>query len=78
MKEPAFDLVISTEVVEHLYDPRAYARSCFSALKIWSGGTLGQLLSETGFDDVQFRGAGRVLWLWMTMVMSGSKPAESL
>lgn len=28
-----FDIVISTEVVEHLYDPRAYARTCFTALR---------------------------------------------
>lgn len=28
-----FDLVISTEVVEHLYAPRAYVRGCFQALK---------------------------------------------
>ena len=28
-----FDIVISTEVVEHLYDPRAYARNCFNALR---------------------------------------------
>ena len=28
-----FDIVISTEVVEHLYDPRAYARTCFNALR---------------------------------------------
>lgn len=35
--EPPFDLVISTEVVEHLYDPRSYARGCFAALR--PGGT---------------------------------------
>jgi 2-polyprenyl-3-methyl-5-hydroxy-6-metoxy-1,4-benzoquinol methylase len=28
-----FDLVLSTEVVEHLYDPRSYARGCFAACK---------------------------------------------
>lgn len=28
-----FDLVVSTEVVEHLYSPREYARGCFHALK---------------------------------------------
>jgi 2-polyprenyl-3-methyl-5-hydroxy-6-metoxy-1,4-benzoquinol methylase len=38
LREPPFDLVVSTEVVEHLYDPRAYARGCFAALK--SGGRL--------------------------------------
>ena len=31
--EAPFDLVVSTEVVEHLYDPRSYARGCFAALK---------------------------------------------
>lgn len=33
---PAFgqcDLVISTEVVEHLFDPRSFARNCFGFLK---------------------------------------------
>lgn len=33
LREPAFDLIVSTEVVEHLYDPRGYAHSCFRALK---------------------------------------------
>lgn len=31
--EPPFDIVISTEVVEHLYSPRAWATGCFNALK---------------------------------------------
>jgi len=29
----AFDIVISTEVVEHLYRPREWARGCFAALR---------------------------------------------
>jgi len=33
LDEPPFDLVISTEVVEHLYAPREWARGCFAALK---------------------------------------------
>jgi 2-polyprenyl-3-methyl-5-hydroxy-6-metoxy-1,4-benzoquinol methylase len=33
LQEPAFDLVISTEVVEHLYAPRRWAVGCFNALK---------------------------------------------
>ena len=109
-----FDLVISTEVVEHLYSPRDYAHGCLQALKpggrficttpyhgylknlvlslagkwdahanpLWDGGhiklwsrkTLGRLLTETGFTNLQFRGAGRLPLLWMTMVMSGDKP----
>jgi len=31
--EKPFDRVLSTEVVEHVYDPRGYARGCVSALK---------------------------------------------
>jgi len=31
--EEPFDVVISTEVVEHLYRPRLWAKACFNALK---------------------------------------------
>jgi 2-polyprenyl-6-hydroxyphenyl methylase/3-demethylubiquinone-9 3-methyltransferase len=31
--EAPFDLVVSTEVVEHLYDPPGFAASCFAALR---------------------------------------------
>ncbi len=31
--EKPFDIVLSTEVVEHLYAPRAWARGCYAALK---------------------------------------------
>lgn len=112
--EAPFDLVVSTEVVEHLYDPRSYARGCFSALrpggrflcttpyhgylknltlsllgkwdfhanplwdgghiKLWSRRTLSTLLDESGFVNLQFRGAGRLPGLWMTMIMSGDRP----
>ena len=116
LNEAPFDLVVSTEVVEHLYAPRAYALGCFQALKpggrficttpyhgylknlalslagkwdahadplwdgghikLWSRATLGRLLTETGFANLQFRGAGRLPGLWMTMVMSGDKPTK--
>ncbi len=111
-----FDLVISTEVVEHLYDPRSYARGCFAALKpggrficttpyhgyfknllisilgkwdthmnplwdgghikLWSPGTLRGLLTECGFQNFQFRGAGRVPLFWMTMAMAADRPGK--
>lgn len=109
-----FDFIVSTEVVEHLYDPRGYVRSCYRALKpggrficttpyhgylknlaisvlgkwdrhadplwdcghikLWSRATLTRLLAEAGFTNFQFRGAGRVPFLWMTMVMAADKP----
>jgi 2-polyprenyl-6-hydroxyphenyl methylase/3-demethylubiquinone-9 3-methyltransferase len=112
--EPPFDIVVSSEVVEHLYAPRPYAKGCFEALKpggrficttpyhgylknlmlsllgrwdahanplwdgghikLWSRNTLGRLLAEAGFQNIQFRGVGRFPWLWMTMVTSGDKP----
>ena len=112
--EPPFDAVVSTEVVEHLYAPRPYARGCFEALrpggrfvcttpyhgylknlaisvcgkwdrhadplwdgghiKLWSRRTLGQLLTETGFYNLQFAGIGRLPWLWMSMAVAGDRP----
>lgn len=111
-----FDLVISTEVVEHLYAPRPYVKGCYEALrpggrficstpyhgfvknlaialsngwdrhanplwdgghvKLWSRRTLSALLVESGFRDLRFRGAGRLPYLWMTMLMSGDRPAQ--
>jgi 2-polyprenyl-3-methyl-5-hydroxy-6-metoxy-1,4-benzoquinol methylase len=112
-----FDLVVSTEVIEHLYAPRAYVAGCFNALRpggrficstpyhgylknlaiavtgrtiahanpLWEGGhiklwdrpTLSQLMKEAGFVNLQFRGAGRLPFLWMTMLMSGERPSIS-
>jgi len=113
---PPFDLVISTEVVEHLYSPRPYVAGCFKALrpggrficstpyhgywknlaiafsngwdrhanplwdgghiKLWSRRTLSMLLTENGFVNLQFRGAGRLPFLWMTMLISGDRPLK--
>ena len=112
--EAPFDVVVSTEVVEHLYDPRQWAKAAFKSLnpggvlicstpyhgyfknlvlaatgkfdrhftalwdgghiKFWSRKTLGALLEEAGFRNIQFRGAGRAPYLWMSMVLSGTKP----
>ena len=114
LQESAFDLVISTEVVEHLYAPREWAAGCYHALKpggqlicttpyhgylknlvlsvlgkwdshmnpLWDGGhiklwsrqTLTHLLDQAGFTCLSFRGAGRVPYMWMTMVISAHKP----
>jgi 2-polyprenyl-3-methyl-5-hydroxy-6-metoxy-1,4-benzoquinol methylase len=117
LAESPFDIIVSTEVVEHLYNPRAYVKGAFQALKpggrficttpyhgyvknllislsgkwdshanpLWDGGhiklwswkTLTALLAEPGFENFQFRGAGRLPWLWMTMVVSADKPLSS-
>jgi 2-polyprenyl-3-methyl-5-hydroxy-6-metoxy-1,4-benzoquinol methylase len=114
LNEDPFDLVVSTEVVEHLYRPRRWANACFTALKpggrficttpyhgylknlalsllgkwdahanpLWDGGhiklwsrqTLFALLTEAGFKNLQFRGAGRWPGLWMTMIVKAEKP----
>ena len=114
--ESSFDVVVSTEVVEHLDAPREWAQGCFNALKPggrficttpyhgylknlalslagkwdshadplwdgghikhWSRGTLSKLLTETGFVNLQFCGAGRLPWLWMTMIMASDRPAS--
>jgi 2-polyprenyl-3-methyl-5-hydroxy-6-metoxy-1,4-benzoquinol methylase len=112
--EPPFDLVVSTEVVEHLYAPIPYAVGIFHALrpggrficttpyhgyvknlslalagkhdfhthplrqgghiKFWSRATLTELLEHAGFVNLDFEGAGRMPFLWKSMVMSGDRP----
>lgn len=111
-----FDIVSSTEVVEHLYDPACWAKCCFNALrpggllvcsapyhgflknmaisifngwdthfqpwvhgghiKFWSKRTLTDLLVKTGFVDVRFRGAGRLPYLWKSMLLSARRPGS--
>jgi 2-polyprenyl-6-hydroxyphenyl methylase/3-demethylubiquinone-9 3-methyltransferase len=114
LREQPFDIVVTTEVVEHLYAPRKWATGCFSALKaggclicttpyhgylknllisllgkwdrhanplwdgghikIWSKKTLSHLLAETGFINIEVRGAGRIPYLWMTMIAKAERP----
>jgi 2-polyprenyl-3-methyl-5-hydroxy-6-metoxy-1,4-benzoquinol methylase len=105
-----FDIVIATEVIEHLYDPRgfiAFARKILSAKRgefiistphhgyiknlalaiagkldshftvLWDGGhikffsrnTLEQMLREQGFEVAGFVGAGRLPYLWKSMLV---------
>jgi 2-polyprenyl-3-methyl-5-hydroxy-6-metoxy-1,4-benzoquinol methylase len=112
--EEPFDLVYSTEVVEHLYDPRAFIYGCHAAMKpqgkficstpyhgylknlaisladgwdrhadpLFDGGhiklfsrrTLSAMMIETGFRELQFRGAGRYPYLWKSMLIACVKP----
>jgi 2-polyprenyl-3-methyl-5-hydroxy-6-metoxy-1,4-benzoquinol methylase len=104
-----FDVVVSTEVIEHLYLPRALPRFAaqvlasgghlvlttpyhgyvknlalaasgkldghFTALwdgghiKFWSRATLSTLLSEEGYNVTGFGAAGRVPYLWKSMIL---------
>lgn len=107
-----FKTIISTEVIEHLYDPRnffafankillqagggrlivstpyhGYLKNLALAITgkmddhhtvLWDGGhikffsrkTLDQMLKEKGFHMTDFAGAGRLPWLWKSMVVS--------
>lgn len=109
-----FDAIVSLEVVEHLFDPRTYARRLREVIKpggtvilstpyhgylknlalatsgamdkhftvLWDGGhikfwsrkTLTMLLEEAGFRVVEFRGAGRMPYLWKSMVLAAKLP----
>ena len=108
-----FDLVVSLEVIEHLYDPRLFVqrvRECLKPggrfvvstpyngwlknvavalldgfdvhahplavgghIKFWSRATLGKLLTDAGFAVDAFAGAGRMPWLWKSMVLSATR-----
>ena len=47
-------------------------------IKFWSRRTLIRLLQEFGFEVREFRGAGRVVWLWKSMVVrAATGPRES-
>lgn len=108
-----FRSVISTEVIEHLYDPRALIRTAHGVLRsdgrlilstpyhgylknltlaltgkldshftvLWDGGhikffsykTLRKMLEEGGFKPFRFGGAGRLPYLWKSMLFEACK-----
>lgn len=108
-----FDMVISSEVIEHLYDPRKFLRNAFDILKPggaiilttpyhgylknlvmaltgkldkhftvgWDCGhikffsvrTLSEMVQERGFRSIRFKFAGRVPYLWKSMVLYAKK-----
>jgi 2-polyprenyl-6-hydroxyphenyl methylase/3-demethylubiquinone-9 3-methyltransferase len=43
-------------------------------IKFFSEKTLTALLGETGFTDIRFSNAGRVPWLWKSMVCRAVRP----
>lgn len=113
LAEISFDTIISTEVIEHLYDPRkfidfakktllkngggdlilstpyhGYLKNLALALagrmdshfgplwdgghiKFWSRATLTTLLEEKGFTVTDFKGCGRLPYMWKSMVIKG-------
>ena len=110
LQDKKFDLIISTEVIEHLYNPRGYMEFCKNVLiqnegggviiistpyhgylknlamavtgkldnhftvlwdgghiKFWSLKTITKLLNDFGFEVIEFRGSGRLPYLWKSM-----------
>lgn len=43
-------------------------------IKFWSRGTLSELLREAGFEITGFQGAGRLPYLWKSMILIARKP----
>lgn len=43
-------------------------------IKFWSRRTLTQILKDTGYHDIQFEAAGRVPYLWKSIVATASVP----
>lgn len=109
----AYDVVISSEVIEHLYNPKSFLKNTHKILKPggtlilttpyngylknlalaitgkwdnhftadWDGGhikffstkTLKKMLKDQGFQDIDFRFAGRMPFLWKSMVFCAKK-----
>lgn len=111
LQDIPFRTIISTEVIEHLYNPKSYVKFIrnilkkngggsfiistpyhgylknvlvalfgrmdyhFSALwdgghiKFWSRKTISDLLQQTGFSQIQFKGIGHVYLLWKQMII---------
>jgi 2-polyprenyl-3-methyl-5-hydroxy-6-metoxy-1,4-benzoquinol methylase len=112
--EEPFDLAVSVEVAEHVYDGDEWARACFECLrpggrlvlttpyhgylknlaialldrwdhhhtslqagnhiKFWSRATMTTLLERNGFRVAGFEGAGRLPYLWQSMVVAADRP----
>ena len=117
LAERDFDVVVSTEVVEHLFLPRHLPHFAFQVLrpgghlivstpyhgylknlllsiankwdahhtpfwdgghiKFWSRKTLTMLLEQEGFRVTHFIGAGRLPYLWKSMIVAAIKPQSA-
>ena len=107
-----FDIIISCEVIEHLFEPKAIVRNTKQLLKpngrlilttpyhgylknlalaisgkmdkhftaLWDGGhikffsvvTMKSLLISEGYEDIKFKFAGRIPYLWKSMLCSST------
>jgi len=108
-----FDLIISSEVIEHLYYPQKFLNNIWSILRPegylilstpyhgwlknsligilglwdkhhtadWEGGhikffsvqTIKESLLKSGYSNIVFNNAGRIRWLWKSMVVRAQK-----
>jgi 2-polyprenyl-3-methyl-5-hydroxy-6-metoxy-1,4-benzoquinol methylase len=109
-----FDVIVSTEVIEHLYSPKSFARACHGALrprgtiivttpdhnwiknvliavsgkfdnhvnpnfegghiKFFSRKSLGKLLADAGFVELEFGGVGRLPFIAKSLVATARRP----
>ncbi len=109
----AYDLIISMEVIEHLYSPEAYLANLYNWLnshgyliittpyhgylknlaialtnksykhfnplsegehiKFFSRESLSFLLKKKGFDVIDFKGMGRIPYIWKSMILAARK-----
>jgi 2-polyprenyl-3-methyl-5-hydroxy-6-metoxy-1,4-benzoquinol methylase len=56
------------------FDRHVEALSKGGHIKFWSRSTLGRLLTEAGFADLRFFGAGRLPYLWKSMIVRAMRP----
>jgi SAM-dependent methyltransferase len=115
--EGTFDIVVSTETLEHVTLPRLFVQNAYQALKpggrlvlsvpyngylkylaiaalgrtdgyfdpLWDWGhikfftvdSMANLLWDSGFERLEYQGAGRVPYLWKSMVFVAYKPVAA-
>lgn len=112
-----WDVIITSEVIEHLYAPARFVANVYDNLapggyiivttpyhgyvknlalslangwdshfhvhregghiKFFSNRSLTELLHAAGFNEVVFRNAGRLPWLWKSIVCRAQRPADA-
>ena len=55
------------------WDFHHHPNRCGGHIKFWSKTTIVQLFIENGFEFIDFKGAGRLPYLWKSMVLSFRK-----